>query len=70
MNAAQVQPPPREPFCSAVVREVPPSGGDQGTLMCEVRGYPEYGGAYYWTPAQARAIFLALRTFNVLGDGA
>lgn len=73
MSAAQV-PPPIEPFCVAHAHTITrPADGwarDRVAVRCEVQGHPDPGGVYYWTPEQARAIFLALRTFGVLGDGA
>jgi hypothetical protein len=68
MSHAHVKP-PIEPWCSATVREIPPVGMNGATLRVEVQGVPGFGGTYYWTPAQARAIFISLRAFNVLGDG-
>lgn len=66
MNAAT----PVEPWCSAHVTEVPPCGMDgNATIKCEVQGHPDQGGAYYWTPAQARAIFIALRCARDTWDG-
>ncbi len=62
------KPPQIEPFCVATVHEIGPVGPNQATLKIEVQGHPDHGGAYYWTPAQARAVFLALRNHNVLGD--
>ena len=72
MSAAQVQPPRDPPWCAATVREITrPADGwgpERPSIRCEVRGYPDAGGVYYWTPAQARAIFVALRAHNVMGD--
>lgn len=63
VSAARV-PPPIDPFqVATVARVVRPADGygpERPAILCEVRGYPEAGGAYYWTPAQARAIAQAL----------
>lgn len=70
MSAAWI-PPTFEPFCTAhvsrVTRPADGWGPEREAIKCEVQGYPDAGGAYYWTPEQARAIFLALRTADVLG---
>lgn len=63
MSAVRI-PPPSEPWCSAHVRlvERPADGWGPArvAVMCEVRGDPDVGGAYYWTDREARAIAQAL----------
>lgn len=63
MSAAQV-PPPSDPWCSAgvtlITRPADGWGPERPAIRCEVRGDPDVGGVYYWTPREARAIARAL----------